>query len=756
MLGAASLLWLVAPLTGVGAATPLPALSGPPRPQDEAPAPPDDDAVREAWSMLLPDEQDEALEWFRLEVSFLDTFQLRCQRWILGAVEDDPGLWPVVAPAAWFDPAEHAPGQPIPRRLLDPDERRVRSMREDVEERRPPRRLRSSWVYDWARGEVRRDTPAGAEEARARSFENALAGFPPDLDLAEALVLARLDGGHERTALGAFAHLYTDRNGRAFPGITLYDAWAAGVEIEMPDVDVLGIVHTVLDDWTSYRAPVPSSKHKKLYARVGDVFRAARRYRGLREAFARAYLIGTPVSPDGYGEAFGRFHALWDVHGSDPGALVEELPVEADDWGAFLEDLAERCRKDEELWRQGVNRQATLEADRARVRGMLVWVLEQLGAFEREERPAPPPPPPTPTPDPPPPVDGGQGGGAGSGAAGPAADTEDAAVEKALKAIRKLRPAARSELEAGLRRAVAETSAKQVRLIASVLGDAGVDAASLPERKPPGPHGRGRGRVRPSSKAWKDLAETIAPKHPPRRLQPDVAYAFESGALERLPREKGEEARLFENALAGFAPDQDLGEAVVLARLDRLGRHRAEARFFAGDYASLKGKFYEGISLFEVWSHEIPVDVPDVDAKAYAEIVHGETGLPPVLKVADRETWYPRMADSLFDLRRHVRIARALAACWFDGRPNLPDGYVQSVDTLHATICIEGRDLERVAARFERLGPNFVESSVGDVNAAGNDGWNAGNARRDSLLAGRDTIRAATLDFLRAEGLLAD
>ena len=160
-----------------------------------------------------------------------------------------------------------------------------------------------------------------------------------------------------------------------------------------------------------------------------------------------------------------------------------------------------------------------------------------------------------------------------------------------------------------------------------------------------------------------------------------------------------------------------------------------------------------GAVLLGIGAKKFKEDKAQRDAKAYAEIVHGETSLPPVLKGPDRATWYPRMADSLFDLRRHVRIARAIAACWFDGRPNLPDGYVQSIDTLHATICIEGRDLERVAARFERLGPAFVESSVGDVDGAGNDGWNAGNARRDSLIAGREIIREATLDFLRGEDL---
>ena len=722
----------------------------------EAPAPPDDARVREAWSYLLPGEQEEAIEWFLLEVSLLDTFQSRCRDWILGSLEEDPGFWPTVGPERWFDPTVHAPRQPIPRRLLDPDDRRAEKMAEAVRRGRPPRRLQSAWVYDWARRLVLRVPAPTPEAERERVFANALAGFAPDTDLAEAIVLSRLDGGHVTSELAAFAHLYTDRDGRAYPGVSLYDAWASGAEIEMPDVDVLGIVHTVLDEWDRYVAPVPGSKHQRLYSEVGELFTAARRYRGLREAIASTYLIGTPLSPDGYNSALVRFHAMWETHRSDPAALAKELPAESEAWTGFLEGWAERCREDPELYRAAVRRQEALTADSARVRATLVWVLEQLGAFERTERPPLPKPKAA---EPKPAGSGTEGGGDGGG--GPAVhgagdEVDGQALEKALKELRRLRPGARAALEDELRAALSQSSAKQVELVTGVVGDGGTSAAraKLDELEPPGPHGRGRGRIRPTAKAWQELAATVAPAHPPRELVAGVVYDFASGEVLRLPAEKGAEARAFENALAGFHPDQDLAEARVLQRLDRPGRHREEARFFAHDYASLAGKFYEGISLFEVWSHEIPVDVPDVDAKAYAEIVHGETGLPPVLGVHDRELWYPRMADSLFALRRHVRIARAIAACWFDGRPSLPDGYAQSVDTLHATICLEARSLDRVAERFERLGPAFLERSLADVGQAGDSAWNAGNARRDALERGREAIRSATLDLLRAKGFL--
>ncbi|MEM7311011.1 MAG: hypothetical protein AAF682_30355, partial [Planctomycetota bacterium] len=257
------------------------------------------------------------------------------------------------------------------------------------------RRLRSAWSYDWATGMLSR----GADvEDPERIFENALAGFPPEADLAEALVLRTLDTGEARLALGAFAHAYTDRQGNVFP-CSLYEAWSSGVEIEMPDVDTLGIVHDALDEWRKWKAPVAPSKHKSLYGTIGDVFAEARRYRGLREALASVYLTGEPVMRDGYGESRIRFHSLWDKHRSVPPPVGDALPRDPEEWTDFLAEWATTVQRDRELRAAGKRRGEQLAADGARVRATLVWVLEQLGAFERKARPKPKPKPKAPQPE---------------------------------------------------------------------------------------------------------------------------------------------------------------------------------------------------------------------------------------------------------------------------------------------------------------------------------------------------------------------
>lgn len=345
-----------------------------------------DKRVRKAWSTLLAEEQQEAAEWFRLEVSVLDTFQLRLVRWVLADQQSDVGLWPDAEPAPFFDPEEHAPRQPIARKRLDPDHSRAKRARKDILGVRKERRLARAWAYDWgARGLVR----LGDDRDPEHVFENALLGFPPALDLAEALVLRRLDRGEERQALFAFGHAYTDRDGNVYPGITLYDAWGSGYEIEMPDVDTLGIVHCVLDEPRRWIAPVPARKHRELYDTIGGIYVDARRYRGLREAMASVYLIGTPVLNDGYEPSLVRFHALWDRHISSPEKLRTILPT-ANDRQMFLTDWVSRCGRNPKLIDQGEKRREMLVRNAALVRSRMVWVLEELGAFERKRRPRPP------------------------------------------------------------------------------------------------------------------------------------------------------------------------------------------------------------------------------------------------------------------------------------------------------------------------------------------------------------------------------
>jgi hypothetical protein len=341
---------------------------------------PTDEEVIAAWEKLEPEVQEELVEWFRSEVVWLDTFQNSLVRFCLENQPRDAGLWPIVGPGSWYDPEVHAPAQPIARKRLSLTSKSLEKKREEFFFRVPERKLDSAFIYDYGEQELRRTQRLDDPD---RIFRNALAGFPPDLDLAEALVEMWLDDGSQQATAEAFAHLYTDRSGRAYTGLTLYDAWASGANMEMPDVDTLGVIHDLEDDWKSYRAPVPERKHKQLYDQVGALFKDIQHHRGLRHAMAMTYLSGYPALRDGYGANLERFHALWDSTESTPEKLESELP-DSEDWDSFLKKWIKTHDKSKKLKEAGITRRDTLHNDGLWVRHTMISVMTRAEVLQSD------------------------------------------------------------------------------------------------------------------------------------------------------------------------------------------------------------------------------------------------------------------------------------------------------------------------------------------------------------------------------------
>jgi hypothetical protein len=307
--------------------------------------------------------------------------------WILKQQDRDPQRWPVLAPPPAFDPVVHAPAQPIARKPLDPASPAAKAATERIlganESDGARTRLVPGYVYDYATGELRR---VGGDEPQ-RIFENALRGHPPKLDLVEALVERMLDDGSQKQRALAFSHAYSDRSGNVFPGITLYEAYGSGTDIEMPDVETLGIVHTLFDDWTTWKAPISGPQQEPLYEKIGAEFVALHRHRGLRHAVSMTFARGMSSLPDGYDGLLDNFHALWEDCKSTPETLADRLPSPAD-WTKFLDGWRKRCIDDGGLYAAGQNRRGVLDSDERAVRATLFRVLEEYGAMT-PEKPAP-------------------------------------------------------------------------------------------------------------------------------------------------------------------------------------------------------------------------------------------------------------------------------------------------------------------------------------------------------------------------------
>lgn len=345
----------------------------------------EDKRARAAWERLTDAEQRDAIDYLTLACSEARTFQGSLIQFATGLLERERAAWPEVRAPEPYDPAVHAPAGIVKRHEIALDARERLALQKRIDARAPARRIASAWSYDYATRSLQR-TPDWDRPARA--FANALAGFAPDLDLAEALVERALDDGSQQKALGAFAHTYTDREGGAFTGITLYDAWSSGAEIEMPDIDVLGIVHDVFGEWQRWIAPIPPSEHAGLYEQIGDVYQAAYRHKSLRCALARTYLEGAAVLRDGYDPSLDNLHALWEANASTPATLAAKLPRPAA-WSEFLGSWTAYCQKDGDVYQKGVHRRATLTQDELAVRATMLRVLTEFGAYERTEKPRP-------------------------------------------------------------------------------------------------------------------------------------------------------------------------------------------------------------------------------------------------------------------------------------------------------------------------------------------------------------------------------
>jgi hypothetical protein len=333
-----------------------------------------DAAAQAAFAKLSPAEQKDLADYFRSEAAHLRTFQAGLVLFVLGEQDRDPKAWPEEHPAPWFESKEHTPENDIPRHTLDADAPAVKALAAKVLAREPKARFESAWRYDYASRELvrRKDW-----KDPGRDFRNGLLGILPDLDLAEALVERGLDDGKEQKALAAFGHAYTDRDGGAYPGITLYDAWGSGTEIETPDVDTLGIVHTVLGDHKTWKAPVPATQHEKLFDKIGEIFLAAQRHRDLRHALATTYLEGSAILGGGYEGYLDNFHALWEDAKSTPAELAPRLP-NSEKRADFLAAWTARCHKDGDLWISAVRRHKTLDSEGDAVRDLLLRLLDEF------------------------------------------------------------------------------------------------------------------------------------------------------------------------------------------------------------------------------------------------------------------------------------------------------------------------------------------------------------------------------------------
>jgi hypothetical protein len=334
-----------------------------------------DESLRKIWLALPKEERKEISAWYRAECDRRRTLARQLERHVFHSFKEARGNWDKLEPAGVYDGAKHAPAQPIMRTMLAPQDPRVA-----VERKRMGLTLvgpAPAWVYDWGTGRVLQSEQPFAPD---HLFELALAGRAPEQDLAIALIEQSLDLGTLRPIHKAFSHTYASRTGTAFAGISLYDAWGSGVKIEMPDVECLGILHDVEDDWRSFSAPVAGRQQAPLYKRIGKMFHRIRRERSLAQALAASYFNADPKLDPTYSSATDRLQLFWAKHDSALDVSRGALPASSE-WDAWWETLA-LLQTDEDLLERAAQRRMSLRAEGVRLRGIMVWVMREWGALK--------------------------------------------------------------------------------------------------------------------------------------------------------------------------------------------------------------------------------------------------------------------------------------------------------------------------------------------------------------------------------------
>jgi len=341
-----------------------------------------DATAKAAFSALSPSLKRDVVDLLALNLEHSGTFQAALITWVKKRQDRDPASWSEATRADWFDPATLAPEQPTARHWLDPESDAAKRAQRTLLARQTPRAWRQAFRYDYASGELVRVKFA---DETARVFENALAGFAPELDLVEASIERDLDDRSFAKEAAAFAHAYTDRIGGAYPGITLYDAYASGTEFEMPDIDVLGILHALFDDADRWHAPIPATAHPVIYPRLTERFTPYHRHRSLRNAIARTFAVGDAVLDDGFGGLLDNFHALWEDCRTTPEKLRARLPQPAER-DVFLEAWVARCKGPDSPYRAGQRRRATLASEALFVRSSVFDAMRELGVLSDETK----------------------------------------------------------------------------------------------------------------------------------------------------------------------------------------------------------------------------------------------------------------------------------------------------------------------------------------------------------------------------------
>ncbi|MGE3175224.1 MAG: hypothetical protein AB7O97_21535 [Planctomycetota bacterium] len=232
-------------------------------------------------------------------------------------------------------------------------------------------------------------------------------------------------------------------------------------------------------------------------------------------------------------------------------------------------------------------------------------------------------------------------------------------------------------------------------------------------------------------------------------LHPTVVYDWHLGAPARSPDVPSPPER-FADLCAGYPPDADAAIVAVLLRLDRDGDQREFARWCEQLYADRDGAVFDGVTLYEAWYSGDVVEVPDVDAIAFArQVLDTRSFLSPIPDGARRARLYDRIRAAFKKHREYRTLLQAAAATFVTASPELDTVYLPLVDRMHLIWAECGHDLDCAADWLTADDRSVLLDELDERIRESADAVAAAQASKDEKLALAAAVKAVCAAELR-------
>ncbi len=248
--------------------------------------------------------------------------------------------------------------------------------------------------------------------------------------------------------------------------------------------------------------------------------------------------------------------------------------------------------------------------------------------------------------------------------------------------------------------------------------------------------------VEPGAPQWATVRSDFPAVRPLRDFTPTIVYDWANGGPARALQAPTPTQR-FANFVAGYHPDADAAIAATLLQLDRDADQHVLAHWCEQLYADRDGRVFAGITLYEAWYSRRTVEVPDVDAIAFARtVLITESFVSPIPDGARRDRLYHEIHEAFARHRTYRTLCEAAAAAFVTASPALDPTYLALVDRMHLLWAECDYDVQRLAARLTAQDRSELLEQLDRRLTEDGDAARLAMAGKDELRALAERIRA--------------